>query len=189
MEPKTFSISKSLVSPVTGRTPGEEFDLGQKKRWRFLISGALVSLLFVFACYLLTASSSILWISIGIWAIGLFAGWRSQKRMQRLRISNAWLEEELILDDEGYHWKQNSPQTLEVHIPWSEIVEIFPGLHIKYGENKKTGYPRIAFGENKEEIMDIIAQQAVEQAGLHKITRNEFEPRDNVYYDNVYYVR
>lgn len=189
MEPKRFSISNPLVNPITGKTPGEEFDLIHKKRWLLLLVWALLSLLLVLGCALLTSSTAILLGSLGIWMVTLLAGWKFQRGMQRHRISNPLLEEELLLDNAGYHWKQNSPHHAEVHIAWSEISEICPGEHIKYGANKTITYPRIAYDDDKEEIMNLILQQGVQQAGLHKSTRKEYEPRNRVYYDKVYYVR
>jgi uncharacterized protein YpmB len=81
-----------------------------------------------------------------------------------------------------------APKLIQVDISWSEISEIYPGVHIKYGKNKMD-LPRIVYGENKDEILEIILQQGIQQAGLHKIIRKEHNPRDRAFYDIVHYVR
>ena len=188
MEPKTFYMPRiEIANILTGEEPNTYLVKRQKAKMRFLVLWALLSLFLVFICNV-ALSTSILFISVGVWVIGIFIIWKFQQRVQQFEEQKFLSEEELLLDDEGFHWKQKGPKLIQVDISWSEISEIYPGVHIKHGKNKMD-LPRIVYGENKDEILEIILQQGIQQAGLHKIIRKEYEPRDRAYYDIVYYVR
>ena len=190
MEPKTFYMPQyEFANIVTKEEPKAYLARRQKGKMRFLIIWSLLSLFLVFICNI-TFSTSILLksISVGVWVVGIFAVWKFQRRVQQFEEQKVLSDEELLLDDEGFHWKQKAPKLIQVDISWSEISEIYPGVHIKYGKNKMD-LPRIVYGENKDEILKIILQQGIQQAGLHKIIRKEHNPRDRAFYDIVYYVR
>ena len=190
MEPKTYYMPQcEFANVATEEEPKTYLARRQKRRMRFLLMWALLSLFLILTCNM-TFSTSILLtlISVGVWVVGIFAVWKFQQRVQQFEEQKVLSDEELFLDDEGFHWKQKGRKLIQVDIAWSEISEIYPGVHIRYGKNKMD-LPRIVFGKNKEEILEIILQQGIQQAKLHKIIRKEYEPRDKKYYDIVYYVQ
>jgi hypothetical protein len=115
----------------------------------------------LFACYIV-ASLPIFLLAVIVWIIAISAFWRKRNEAEKLEKMDVIPAEELILNDNGFHWKKMSGNSEVLDIGWDdfEIISFDPlDYYLKVKKKSKTKQPRIMHDEKiRSQIIKFIEQ-------------------------------
>ena len=115
----------------------------------------------LFACYIV-ASLPIFLLAVIVWIIAISAFWRKRNEAEKLEKMDVVPAEELILNDNGFHWKKMSgnPEVLDIGWDDFEIISFDPlDYYLKVKKKSKIKQPRVMHDENiRPQIIKFIEQ-------------------------------
>lgn len=133
----------------------------------------------LFACYIV-ASLPVFILAVIVWMIGISVFWRKRNEAKKLEMADVIFAEELILNDQGFHWKKlsDNPEVLDIGWDDFEIISFDPlDYYLKVRKKSKTKQPRIM---RDEEIRPQIIHFIEQNTKLIKTVQNK-QWRDEEY--------
>jgi hypothetical protein len=115
----------------------------------------------LFACYIV-ASLPVFLLAVIVWIIAISAFWRKRNEAEKSEKMDVIPAEELILNDNGFHWRKMSSNPEVLDIGWDdfEIISFDPlDYYLKIRRKSKTKQPRIMHDEKiRPQIIKFIEQ-------------------------------